>query len=344
MFKTNHKDYSNYIAIMISTDRGIFNKKSAVRARMIEYSKLYKELHIVIFSTKRHEIEEISDNCDVYSTNSLSRLTYVFGAYRIGRRIIKDLDLSESILITCQDPFETGLVGFWLKKIKKSAELILQIHTDLFSPNFASHTLLNKIRLHVSRFTLPHADFVRVVSNKIADSLVQKGIDKNKIIIKPIDVNVDYIKNGNVSFNLHERFPKFRKIILMVSRLESEKNIDLAVRAMKTVISKIQDAGLIIVGSGTEQSKLEKLAYNLNISPSVAFVGWQNDLISYYRGCDAFLVTSLYEGYGMTLKEAESAGCRIVSTYVGIAREVGATIVDWNEKDIAEKLIKSLER
>jgi glycosyltransferase involved in cell wall biosynthesis len=327
---------------MVSTDRGIFNERSTVRARMIEYSKLYKELHIVVFSTKRHEVEEISDNCDVYSTNSLSRLTYVFGAYKIGRKIIKDLNTNESILITCQDPFETGLVGFWLKKIKKSAELILQIHTDLFSPNFASHTFLNKIRLYISRFTLPHADFVRVVSNKIADSLVQKGIDKDKIIVKPIDVNVDHIKNGNASFNLHERFPKFRKIVLMVSRLESEKNIDLAIRAMKTVLGKIPDAGLIIVGSGTEQSKLEKLAYNLNISPSVAFVGWQNDLVSYYKGCDVFLVTSLYEGYGMTLKEAQSAGCRIVSTDVGIAREVGANIVDWDEKNIAEKLIKLL--
>ena len=38
---------------MISTDRKIFEEGSAVRARMIEYGKLFDELHIVVF-TKRN--------------------------------------------------------------------------------------------------------------------------------------------------------------------------------------------------------------------------------------------------------------------------------------------------
>lgn len=63
----------------------------------------------------------------------------------------------------------------------------------------------------------------------------------------------------------------------------------------------------------------------------MVFEGFQSDLIPYYKGCDIFLVTSWYEGYGMVFKEAQAAGCRIVSTDVGIAREVGAEIVGWEE-------------
>ena len=322
-YNSEYKDYSKYIAIMISTDRSIFNEKSAVRARMIEYSKLYKELHIIIFSTKKYELIEISENCNVYSTNSLSRFLYTFNAYKIGKGIMREIDNSDNVLITCQDPFETGFVGKRLIKLNKKAELLLQIHTDLFSPYFIKYSFLNKIRLYISKITLPYANTIRVVSNKI--------------------VNTDIIKNSIPAFNLHEKFSKFNKIILMVSRLEFEKNIEMALKAMKIVLQQFPDSGLIIVGSGGEMYNLKKLAYNLKIEASIVFVGWQTDLIPYYKGCDVFLMTSWYEGYGMVLKEAQSAGCRIVSTDVGIAGEIGAKIVDWDEGDIARGVIDVLK-
>jgi glycosyltransferase involved in cell wall biosynthesis len=40
------------------------------------------------------------------------------------------------------------------------------------------------------------------------------------------------------------------------------------------------------------------------------------------KTADLFLVTSNYEGYGMTIVEALAAGCTVVSTDVGCAREV----------------------
>lgn len=347
-YNTEYKDYSDRVAIMVSTDRLIFNEKSAVHARMVEHAKLYKELHIIVFSTKRFESIEISENCDAHATNSLIRWNYVKDGVRIGKKIIKGIANAQPILITCQDPFETALVGKSLSQIRKDVELLLQIHTDLFSPYFTdkrigwTHALLNKIRLFISQFTLPHAQVIRVVSEKIADSLVQKGIDSNKIIVKPIDTNVDYIKDTAPSFSLREKFPHYSKIILMVSRLESEKNIEMAIQAMKIVCAQIPSAGLVIVGSGSKMYSLKKLAYRLKIEPSTAFLGWQTDLIPYYEGCDMLLVTSWYEGYGMVLKEAQSAGCKIVSTDVGIAREVGAEIVEHTPESIANGIIKKL--
>ncbi len=346
-YRTEYKDYSKHIAIMISIDRSIWNKKSAVHRRMAEQARFYKELHIIVFSTKRFDQIKIAENCTIYSTNSFSRWNYVHGAKKIGRKIIRNSDKNSPILITCQDPFETGLVGKYLKSLRgnsdKNIELLLQIHTDLFSPYFTKYSFLNKIRLFISKYTLPHAQVIRVVSRRIADSLVKRGIDFDKIILKPIEVNVDAIRNGMPTFNLHEKFSQFKKIILMVSRLEDEKNIEGAIQAFKIAYSQIPDIGLIIVGSGRSMAKLKKMAYNLKISPRIAFVGWQTDLISYYKGCDIFLVTSWYEGYGMVFKEAEVAGCKIVSTDVGIAREVGATIVQWNVADIADKIVNILK-
>ena len=347
-YKTTYKDYTKSVAIMVSTDRQIFLEKSAVRARMVEYSKLYKELHIIIFSSKRFESKEISSNCTIYSTNSFVSWNYVSDGCRVGNKILKSIDKDESILVTCQDPFETALVGKYISNMRRNSELLLQIHTDLFSPYFTSknigikNAIFNKIRLFISKFTLPHAQVIRVVSRKIADSLVKKGIDQDKIIIKPIEVNTDYIRDTQPSFNLKQRFPHYKKIILLVSRLESEKNVSMALQSMKILNSKIPDIGLVILGSGSEMPRLKKQAYRLKIEASVAFMGWQTDLIPYYKGCDVFLNISWFEGYGMTLVEAKSAGCKIVSTDVGIARETGAIIVDWKAEDIADKLMKVL--
>jgi len=55
---------------MISTDRLIFQKGSAVRARQAEYAKGWDEVHIIVFAGRGglpgKMGEEIAENCRVY--------------------------------------------------------------------------------------------------------------------------------------------------------------------------------------------------------------------------------------------------------------------------------------
>jgi glycosyltransferase involved in cell wall biosynthesis len=342
-FKKEYKDYRNYVAVMISMDRLIFSEKSAVRARMIEQAKMYKELHIIIFSTIKFEDQNISPHCKIYSTNSFVRWNYVSNAYKIGKNILKNIPQDIPVLITCQDPFETGLVGKKLAHLRKNSELLLQIHTDLFSPYFTKYSFLNKIRLFISKYTLRDADMVRVVSNRIANDLLKKGFKEEEVIVKPIHTDIEKVKNSTPTFNLKSKYPQFKKIVIMVSRLEKEKNVEMAIMAWKKVCENLKDAGLVIIGSGRELNKLKKITYRLGIDKQVIFEGWQTDAVSYYKGADLLLVTSWYEGYGLVFKEAEAVGLKIVSTDVGIAGEVGAEIVPWNPTRIAEKIIEILK-
>jgi glycosyltransferase involved in cell wall biosynthesis len=61
---------------------------------------------------------------------------------------------------------------------------------------------------------------------------------------------------------------------------------------------------------------------DLGLEESVVFESWQKDLASYYKTADVFVLTSYYEGFGLTLAEAVACGCPIVSTDVGIARDL----------------------
>ena len=70
------------------------------------------------------------------------------------------------------------------------------------------------------------------------------------------------------------------------------------------------------------EKKLKQLAKTLRIIDKVRFEGWQGDVSSYYKTADVFVSTSDFEGYGLTLVEAASVRCPIVTTPVGIAQDV----------------------
>jgi glycosyltransferase involved in cell wall biosynthesis len=339
--------------LMISTDRKIFEEGSAVRARQIEYAREWDEVHIVIFETssalhkRSTEGAEtvLSHNCWAYSTRSWSKFMFPFDAMAIGRFLIEKRGITN---ITCQDASLTAMAGLSLKK-QFHLPVEVQVHNDIGSPYF-THTVTNKVRKSLALSYLPKVDQIRVVSNKIKDYLVSSlGIDAAKITVKPIVVDVEAIKRAAIlpDADLHKKYPHFEKIVLVASRLEKEKNIILAIRAWAEVVKKQPKAGLIIVGEGSQASMLRSEAARLGLrgpNPTVVFESWasQSTLFSYYKTCDAFLVTSLFEGYGMVLVEASAAGAKIVSTDVGVAKEVGAQIVEWNEKSVAEGITRLL--
>ncbi len=349
--------------LMISTDRKIFEEGSAVRARQVEYAKEWDEVHIIVFegrSTKDGERMEqknfranetvIAPNCWAYSTGSWSKFMYPFDAIRLGRFIIEKRGITN---ITCQDASLTAMAGISLKKQfqnKSSAPVLLeiQVHEDLGSPNYAQ-SITRKIRKILALSYLPKADQIRVVSNRIKDYLVGSlGIDGAKITVKPIVVDVEKIKNAPIlaGADLHKKYPQFEKIVLMAGRLEREKNVGLAIRAWMKVIKAVPKAGLVIIGSGSQKNNLEGQVRRLKIENSVIFEGWQNYPVSYYKTCDCFLVTSLFEGYGLTLAEVRAANIGvsnvIVSTDVGIAKEVGAKIVGYTPDEIAIGVLEKI--
>ncbi len=325
--------------LSISMDRKIFEKGSAVALRQIEYVKKYEEMHIIVFADKSFGEISLAPNLWVYSTRSVSKWKYVFDALKLGRFIVEKRGITH---VTAQDPFETGLVGALIKN-RHAVELELQIHTDIGSKYFQTFTKLNRIRAFISKYTLVRADHVRVVSERIK-KYVEKYVDPSKIEVRPVPVDVEKIKNTPITAtaNLHIKYPQFAKIVLVASRFEPEKNIRMAIEAFKIVLEKMPQAGIVIVGSGSEEGKLREIVRKLQIESSVIFEGWRSELASYYKSCDCFLVTSWYEGYGMTLVEAEAAGAKIVSTDVGVAEEVGAGVVDWNVRSIAEGIIKKI--
>ncbi len=329
--------------LMISTDAKILDEGSSVRARMVEYGNLFSELHIVIFTTNAESPDRlaISKKVFVYPTKSLSKLLCVKDAVKIGRKIIKEKGfvVGESV-ITTQDPFETGMVGRSLSK-KAGIALHVQIHTDYQSPYFKK-SALNKIRIGLSNLVLPQASAVRVVSERIAETVPFYARKCSAVL--PIFADTTEIKRSVPNVDLKKKYPQFKKIILIASRLTKEKDIVMALGAFARVLKNNTDVGLVIVGSGSEEAALKKEVARLGVLDAVVFESWADHttLISYMKTVDVFLSASQYEGYGLSMLEAHTADALLVATDAGIAPLLTAPELLVTPGDIAG-MIKALE-
>lgn len=305
--------------IMISTDRKMFESNSAVVNRMIGYGKVLGDLQIIVLAG-RQEMQKLSDEVTVHSTNSWSRFMSFPDAIRL---ILKLNRQKRADWISAQDPFETGLVA-WIANIFIKTKLQFQLHTDVFSPFFAKSNFLNQCRVVLAKFLLPKANRIRVVSQKIFRSLLggKLNLSPEKITVLPVFIDPEEFSGREVAINLKEKYPEFDQIVLMASRFEPEKDFITALSAFKQVVSKRSKTGLLIVGEGSEKKKIESLIENLGLKNNVVIEPWAKDLFSYFKTADVYLLTSLFEGYGRTLVEASLVGIPFVSTDVGCAQEL----------------------
>ncbi len=261
---------------------------------------------------------------------------FVGSKFSVARAMLRAAHSRRFHVVTSQDPFLLGLIA-WRIARRSRAKLELQIHTDLFAPEYAALSWGNWLRVRLARFLLVRADGVRVVSERIARSLVPLRLTV-PISVLPIYVNIDAVRAAPLCDTTV--FPPFSKRILVVSRLEREKNVAGALRVMREVLKSIPDAGLLIAGDGSERASLEALARKLGIAKRVVFLGRRDDALSLYTCADVVLSTSYYEGYGAVLIEALAAGRAVVTPDVGIAREAGAIVVP--RKDLARATVEAL--
>ena len=314
--------------LMFSADPMILDKTSSAAKRMMEYGRRVEKLDILVL-TPHLDIRcpsgvELAGNTKAHAlTGKFARfLKAYFKAWRMLGREKYDLLVAQDI----EHAFVCWLLA-WTRRVQVGGGDTacpmwqMQIHADIFSPYFTRHSVFNKIRAMLAKFLIPRASCVRVVSERIKKSAIRTCNVRTDIACPEIAVSPILTESADLNVE-PKKFPEFDKTILMVSRLASEKNVGLAIDAMAEVLKKHPKAGLIIVGDGPEREALELKTKSYKLQANVKFKGWQNDTAPYYKGADIFLLTSWYEGWGMSAVEAMRYGAAVVMDDVGLAGEV----------------------
>jgi glycosyltransferase involved in cell wall biosynthesis len=105
-------------------------------------------------------------------------------------------------------------------------------------------------------------------------------------------------------------------------RLVRLKGCHVLLQAIRLLVDEFPQIQLQVAGSGPEQQDLERLARSLDITSSVHFLGWQQDLGFCLSVCNIFAQPSLEEGLPIGLLHAMASGMPAIATSVGGVPEV----------------------
>ena len=112
------------------------------------------------------------------------------------------------------------------------------------------------------------------------------------------------------------------RVLLAVCRLEPQKGLDTAVRALPEIRARHPRAELVVLGEGAQRSELEQLATSLQVP--VHLLGRVPDVAAWLRRADLLVHPARWEGFGLALLEAMLASKPVVATNVSSIPEIVA--------------------
>lgn len=322
-----------------------------VRQRQFVYAKSLKSFHLIVYSPKHLGYKPVqwADNLWVYPTNSRNKASFVLDALKIGSNICKKNTID---VITTEDPFTTGLVGCLLKR-KFHLPLNIQVHSNFCNNSYwRNNRRINQLFHALGKYTLKRADTIRVGTTTDKNSIASIGVNKEKIHIIPVNLNLEKFFKGDGKDTRGQLLEgKLKNIIMFVGRLSKEKDLPTLISAFNIVCRQNPDALLVIIGSGAQEQRLKELTKSLNLAEHIKFLGNidHDDLPDSLAAADVFVISSLFEGTCIAMAEALAVGVPVVSTNVAGARdliiegETGFVVAQRDSNKMAERILYSLE-
>ena len=179
----------------------------------------------------------------------------------------------------------------------------------------------------VERSLARATDALIAVSGEVRDDLVRLGIaPPEKFAVIPYGFDLDGRIDSSASTRAERRAAAGLGdafVIGWAGRLTGIKRPQDLVR----VLALLPGAVLVLAGDGELRSEVTTLATDLGVAERVRFLGYVEDLGSWYGSFDAFLLTSANEGAPVVAIESLAAGVPVVATAAGGT----ATVVDDGE-------------
>ncbi|UWX57860.1 glycosyltransferase [Chlorobaculum sp. MV4-Y] len=127
---------------------------------------------------------------------------------------------------------------------------------------------------------------------------------------------------GNVTaFDFAARYPG-KKIIYSAGRLSKQKGFEYLIAAAAMLQRKRNDLIFAISGEGKLEAELKSKVKALGIEDTFVFLGFTPDIYPCLKGCDLFVLASLFEGMPNVVMEAMAMQKPVVATDVNGAREL----------------------
>jgi glycosyltransferase involved in cell wall biosynthesis len=204
---------------------------------------------------------------------------------------------------------KTSFVALISAKVLGIPVRIAHAHTAY--KNNSKTTILDVISHFI---TSQVANKLLACSNEAAISIFGESnaaIRKTIILNNAIDVE-KFRFDPNVRKEVRKKLGIGSELVIgTVGNLGPEKNQKYLLEVFKALVSLNQNVKLIIVGKGKLMNDLKTYSNELGVADKVFFLGQRTDVNLILMAMDIFVMTSIYEGFGIAALEAAASGLPI---------------------------------
>lgn len=139
------------------------------------------------------------------------------------------------------------------------------------------------------------------------------GVDDTTVLNNGIDTDrFKHVKETKKEIRDSIGIPDESFVVGHVGRFSEEKNHKLILEIFKKAKEKKNKAFLLLVGDGQLKPEVEEKLKKAELDTSSLILSHRSDIPRILKSMDVFLFPSTYEGLGIALIEAQSAGIRCV--------------------------------
>ncbi len=305
--------------VVLGGDDSILVEGSRSQRRVHAYADLFDELHVIV-AARSGRGTQFPDGLRTYAALGSSLPVRVGRMLRIGMSVCKEVHPD---VISTENADLIGLIGYFLSR-RFRVPLQVQVHTDIFSPYYRKASWREWLRFRAAVFILPRASGIRAVSKRVADNIQRRlAIPSSMSTVVPIQTDAAEFASAVRRPDIDERFHAFGFRMLSAGRfVEREKHFSLLFDVMAEIAGEIPRPLLVIAGDGPDRAAYEREIRTRRLGLSVVLESWRDDLPSFLKSFDLFLLPSNFEGWGRAGIEAAAAGLPVVMTDVGLAGEL----------------------
>ncbi|HEX6293212.1 MAG TPA: glycosyltransferase family 1 protein [Herpetosiphonaceae bacterium] len=209
---------------------------------------------------------------------------------------------------------------------------VVTIHDLGFLHHPEAHTRVQRIYYRLfTRLSARRATRIIAISEATKRDLQRfygTPAEKIAVIYHGVHARFKPIADRALLDQVQQRYGIAQPYLLFVSTIQPRKNVSRLIEAFaqaRALLGAAQMPLLVLAGKrGWMTEQIERRADDLGVADQVRFVGYVHDadLPALLSGALAYLMVSLYEGFGMTVLEAQACGTPVIASNVSSLPEV----------------------
>lgn len=327
---------------------------TSIRTLKIELEKLGHRVYI--FTTTDKDVNRYED-WDIIRIPSVPFFAFkdrrvAYSGFRDALKIAERYQLD---MIHTQTEFSLGILGKMIAK-ELGIPVVHTYHTQY--EDYVDYIAKGKIIRpgmirYLARIFLRDLDGIICPSEIVEDLLMNYHVTVPKRVI-PTGIDLEKFDRPEISqkaiAEVREQLgiQPNQTMLLSLSRISSEKNIQAIVRAMPAILEENPSVRLVIAGGGPYAETLQDLIQSLGIEEAVSMTGMiaPSETALYYKAADFFISASTSETQGLTYLESLASGTPIlahVNPYLNnvVTNSMFGCLFE-SEEELAETVLRAI--